>query len=82
MVIKTLVVAMMALFFAVSIVPNITQAQSSVSMKEEEDSIRTMWARFEEFYNKNDADGLGLRHLPTLDGDAFPVRAGPCRVRQ
>jgi uncharacterized protein (TIGR02246 family) len=28
------------------------------SMREEEDSIRAMWARFEEFYNKDDADGV------------------------
>ncbi len=55
---KTLVVTIMTLLSAILIVPNITQAQLGDSMREEEDSIRAMWARFEEFYNKNDADGL------------------------
>lgn len=48
----------MTLLLAILIVPNITQAQLGDSMREEEDSIRAMWARFEEFYNKNDADGV------------------------
>jgi len=55
---KTLVVTIMTLLLAVSIVPNVTQALLGDSMREEEDSIRAMWARFEEFYNKNDADGV------------------------
>jgi uncharacterized protein (TIGR02246 family) len=57
---------------------------SGHKLQEEENSVRAMWARFEEFYNKNDADSVVT--LFEEDADRFTsqgeVAHGQAEIRE